>query len=89
MDTNNPILGAQCIDNSIRLIGELSQYEGIVLICRGGSWGKVCGEYYRNQQASRVICRQLGFSSQGQLLIITVVLLIINYDLFRWSFILV
>ena len=55
-------LGAQCVENSIQLVGELSGNEGFVAICLGGSWGKVCGG---NAQAAQVVCRQLGFSTKG------------------------
>ena len=58
-------IGAQCNENSIKLIGELSQNEGIVAICLGGSWGKVCGRF-RSDSVSTVICRQLGFSTVGK-----------------------
>ena len=57
------LLGAQCRENSIQPIGELSQNEGIVVICLGGSWGKVCGA---DVNAAMVICRQLGFSIEGK-----------------------
>ena len=54
--------GAQCTENSVRLAGELSHSEGYVLICLGGSWGKVCrGEI----NETTVLCRQLGFSTHG------------------------
>ena len=54
--------GSQCIENSIQLVGELSQSEGYVVICLGGSWGKVCDG---SRQAAIVACRQLGFSTEG------------------------
>ena len=61
------LLGAQCSENSIQLIGELSQNAGVVAICLGGSWGKVCGELESSDDhAATVICRQLGFSIVGK-----------------------
>ena len=51
--------GTQCVENSIKLAGELSQTEGNVLICFEGAWGKI---QYGNPGAATVVCRQLGFS---------------------------
>lgn len=56
------IIGAQCVENSIQLVGELSGNEGFVAICLGGSWGKVCRG---NAQVAQVVCKQLGFSAKG------------------------
>ena len=66
--------GAQCRENSIQLIGDLSGNEGFVAICLGGSWGKVCGEsllYFSSSidnlnHVGIVICRQLGLSIEGE-----------------------
>ena len=62
------LLGGQCVENSIRLVGELSQYQGFVVICLGGTWGKVCNHWtdYDFEEESKVICRQLGFSADGE-----------------------
>ena len=54
--------GGQCVENSIRLVGEVSQNEGLVTICLGGTWGKVC---YVGSEEATVVCRQLGFSTDG------------------------
>ena len=56
------MLGAQCVENSIKLVGELSQSEGYVLICFEGAWGKI---EYGNTAAATVVCRQLGFSTES------------------------
>ena len=56
--------GSQCIENSIQLVGELSQHEGSPIICLGGSWGKLC-EILTHTATAVVICRQLGFSAEG------------------------
>ena len=63
------LTGSQCVENSIRLVGELSQNQGFVVICLGGSWGKVCGRMWWDvafEEEAKVICRQLGFSSEGE-----------------------
>ena len=54
--------GSQCIEHSVQLVGELSQRGGSPVICLGGSWKKVC---YTNDKTAGVICRQLGFSTEG------------------------
>ena len=55
--------GSQCRENSIQLIGELSQQAGLPAICLGGRWGKICG--YLATSVAVVICRELGFSTEG------------------------
>ena len=57
------ISGSQCIENSIQLVGELSQQVGLPVICLGGRWGKVCD--LLDTADAVVVCRQLGFSTQG------------------------
>ena len=56
--------GSQCIEHSVQLVGELSQHGGSPVICLGGSWKKV---YYTNVKTAGVICGQLGFSREGNL----------------------
>jgi hypothetical protein len=56
------MIGAQCIENDIKLIGELSQSEGYVIICFEGVWGKIG---HGNIAAATVVCRQLGFSAES------------------------
>ena len=55
--------GSQCIENSVQLIGELSQQAGLPVICLGGRWVKVCA--YLDTRVAVVICRQLGFSTES------------------------
>ena len=57
------MIGAQCIENDIQLVGELSQTVGYVLICFEGAWGKI---RYGNPAAATVVCRQLGLSTESQ-----------------------
>ena len=61
------ITGSQCIENSIRLVGELSTNQGLVVVCLGGSWGKVCDDRWDHvyEEEAKVVCRQLGFSADG------------------------
>ena len=39
------------------------------MICLGGSWGKVCGEFSSRLNAAVVVCRQLGLSTEGKIII--------------------
>ena len=54
--------GGQCVENSTQLHGELAQTEGFVLICLGGFWGKI---RRGSAAAAKVVCRQLGFSTES------------------------
>ena len=58
------VTGSQCVENTVQVVGEHSQNEDYVIICLGGYWGKVCcGWPWINE--SVVVCRQLGFSTEG------------------------
>ena len=56
----------QCMNGQVQLVDGLSQLEGRVEICLGGVWGTVCDSNFDVNDA-RVICRQLGYPSQGKL----------------------
>lgn len=61
-----PIYVAQpCSHGDIQLVGD-HRYDnfGSVEVCMNGEWGKICNEFWRNEDAS-VACRQLGFSPHG------------------------
>ena len=55
------------------MIGGSSSSEGTVEICLGGFWGSVCGQAsYWGPQEAAVVCRQLGFHSDGEIMTYTV-----------------
>ena len=58
-------LAALCRNGDIRLRGNSSQYEGRVEVCIDEEWGSVCGERW-DQWDAAVVCRQLGYSTQGK-----------------------
>ncbi|XP_019854372.1 PREDICTED: scavenger receptor cysteine-rich domain superfamily protein-like [Amphimedon queenslandica] len=49
---------------ALRLVWGRGNYEGQVQICINGTWGWVCHNSYRAEDA-QVVCRQLGFSATG------------------------
>ena len=51
-----------CTTGVVRLLGSSYTYEGRVELCVNNTWGTVCDDGFRTNDA-RVICRQLGYSS--------------------------
>ena len=64
------------VDGDIRLIGGADETSGYVEVCTGGSWGAICDADWCEQNA-KVICAQLGYSSNRELLQVTGILSII------------
>ena len=61
---------APCRAGQLRLAGGHLKNEGRVEICMNNQWGTVCDDYWGSNDAT-VVCRQLGYSTQGQYLIAT------------------
>ena len=56
---------ASCTTGQLQLVGGTSPNEGRVEICVNNVWGTVCDNSWENTDAS-VVCRQLGYFTQGQ-----------------------
>ena len=49
-----------CNDGDTRIVGGSRYYEGIVEICRNGSWGVICDQGWNNISAA-LLCQERGF----------------------------
>ena len=49
----------------VRLVGGQQPTEGRVEVCVGGLWGSVCDNHW-NLNNAQVVCRQLGYETEGQ-----------------------
>ena len=56
---------APCTTGQLRLAGSAVADEGRVEICINNEWGTVCDDSWENADAT-VVCRQLGYTNQGQ-----------------------
>ena len=70
---------AECNDTDVKLVGgtvSVNETFGRVEICFGGIWGIVCDDYWDNTEVT-VVCRQLGFSSEGKSACFSIITIII------------
>ena len=58
---------ATCEDGDVRLVNGDSDYEGLVEVCFSQRWGTVNGDGWSSVD-TRVVCRQLGYPTEGYLL---------------------
>ena len=62
------LFAAPCTTGQLRLVGGNIPNEGRVEICIDNEWGTVCDNGWSSTDAT-VVCRQLGYSIQGQILL--------------------
>ena len=53
------------VEDEIRLVKGNNPLEGQVEICKQSTWATVCNTLWNTAEA-RVVCRQLGYSSDGE-----------------------
>ena len=65
---NHVIMNVDCNDGDLRLMGSQWSYEGTIEVCYGKLWGLISDSDW-NQQNAEVVCRQLGYQIQGNILL--------------------
>ena len=57
-----------CNNQTIRLVGGATSWEGRVEVCADGRWGTVCDEGWTNQSAD-LMCTHFGYPGEGNMYI--------------------
>ena len=58
----------KCDDGDVRMVNSSSEYQGRVEVCMNGTWHPVCDSLWTTEDAI-VVCRQLGYSTPGKVVI--------------------
>ncbi|XP_019861944.1 PREDICTED: scavenger receptor cysteine-rich type 1 protein M130-like [Amphimedon queenslandica] len=58
-------LAIACTTGQVRLANGATSNQGRVEICINGVWGTVCDDFWVTNNNARVVCRQLGYSTDG------------------------
>ena len=61
-------------EGDVRLVDSVSMYEGRVEVCTSREWGTICNRNWYNQEAM-VVCRQLGFHTDGEVKLMPIICL--------------
>ena len=72
MSQHYTTVSAPCLTGHLRLVGGNIPNEGRVEICMNNVWGTVCDDSWSSNDAT-VVCRQLGYSTQGDFMFIKTV----------------
>ena len=62
----SPEFHNSCNNNDVRLVGGVVAWEGAVEVCQNDEWLSICDEAWDARDA-QVICKQLGYSTEGQI----------------------
>ena len=57
---------SECETGAVRVVGGATLSTGRLEVCANGLWGRVCNRLqYWGPDNARVVCRQLGFPTEG------------------------
>ena len=73
-----PIVPDNCTEGNVRLLSGFGN--GTVQVCVNRTWGSVCDSNW-NSQAANVVCRQLGFTTLGNIIVLDIFKLLLDIAL--------